>query len=415
MTERQGLRLTQRVATLGTESAFDVADAARALERAGHDIVHLEIGEPDIPTPQHIVEAGIRALRDGATRYAPPAGLPELRDAIARSTEARGLDAAAERIVVTSGAKPMLLYATLALVNAGDEVLVPDPGFPIYESLTRLAGGKPVPYDVDVDGSHGVTAAAVAARISPRTRVLILNAPNNPTGSDVSAAELDALAELCLVRDIAVISDEIYSRLRFGGPHESIATRPGMSERTVVVNGFSKAYAMTGWRLGYGIVPAQLTERVVRLIINSTSCAPPFVQRAGIAALTGPQDAVENFVRELRQKRDAIVRGLNAINGITCRSPAAAFYAFSNLTGVLNASGLTTEEFAHHLLHSYGTATLAGTGFGARGSGHIRLSFAAPTRAIEKALERIQHCVQDCANDGAWDGVRTPYGSGSPN
>jgi aspartate/methionine/tyrosine aminotransferase len=394
------MRLTERVEALGTESAFEVAAAARRLEAEGRDIVHLEIGEPGIPTPEHIVEAGVRALRDGHTRYASPAGLPELRAAVADSLAARGIAAHAEQVVVTSGAKPMLLYAALALVHPGEDVLVPDPGFPIYESVVRLAGGTPVPYAIDLTGERGNTAAAVADAITPRTRVLVLNAPHNPTGADLAPAELDEVAELCHARDITVISDEVYGSLRYGGRHASIAARPGMAQRTVVVDSFSKTYAMTGWRLGYGVMPTALAERVATLVVNSTSCAPPFVQHAGVAALTGPQDAVRELVATLRLKRDALVRGLAAIDGITCGTPPAAFYAFPDVSGVLAATGLTTAQFADHLLAAHGVATLAGTSFGARGAGRIRLSFAAPAAALDTALHRLRTCVRELSITG---------------
>lgn len=391
------MQLTSRVETLGTESAFEVAAAARRLEAEGRDIVHLEIGEPGIPTPAHIVEAGTRALRDGRTRYAPPEGLPELRDAIAAAVATRGIAARAEEVVVTSGAKPMLLYAALALVSPGDDVLIPDPGFPIYESVVRLAGGTPVPYAIDLAGERGRTAAAVIDAVTPRTRVLVLNAPHNPTGGDLTPTELDAIAELCHARDITVISDEVYGSLRYTGRHESIASRPGMAQRTVVLDSFSKTYAMTGWRLGYGVMPAALARHVATLVVNSTSCAPPFVQLAGVAALTGPQDAVHELVATLRLKRDALVRGLDAIDGITCATPPAAFYAFPDVSDVLAATGLTTTQFADHLLTAHGVATLAGTGFGARGTGHIRLSFAASAAALDTALHRLRTCVRELA------------------
>ncbi len=391
------MRLTPRVETLGTESAFEVAAAARRLEAAGCDVVHLEIGEPGIPTPPHIVEAAVCALAEGATRYTLPAGLPELRDAIAVSARARGIPAAAENVVVTSGAKPLLLYAALALVDPGDEVLVPDPGFPIYESVARLAGGQPVGYPVDLSSEHGVSAEAIAGAITSRSRLLILNAPHNPTGSDIAPSELDAIAELVCAHDLIVLSDEVYGRLRFRGTPTSIATRPGLAERTIVVDSFSKTYGMTGWRLGYGIMPARLAERVATLVVNSTSCAPPFVQRAGLAALTGPQSVVDEVVAGLRERRDALVRDLNAIEGIRCATPPATFYVFPNMTELLASCGLTTASLATYLLERYGTATLAGTAFGARGAGHLRLSFATTRERLAQAVERIAACARELA------------------
>lgn len=389
------MRLTTRIETLGTESAFEVAAAARRLESEGRDIVHLEIGEPGIPTPAHIVEAGVRALHDGATGYTLPAGLPELRAAIAETVTARGIPAQVENVVVTSGAKPMLHYTVLALAEPGDEVLVPDPGFPIYESVVRLAGAVPVPYPLDLSGDEAVTAAALAARITPRTRLLVLNSPHNPTGTAISARELDAIAELVCAHDLAVLSDEVYAQLRFTGTHESIATRPGLAARTVLVDSFSKTYAMTGWRLGYGVMPARLAERVATLVVNNTSCTPPFVQRAGLAALTGPQHHIGELVATLRARRDALVRGLGAIDGITCATPPAAFYAFADVRELLAASGLTTQALATQLLERYDTATLAGTAFGAQGDGYLRLSFATSAARIDAALARIARCARE--------------------
>lgn len=394
---RDALRLTPGVETLGIESAFEVAAAARCLEMQGRSVVHAEIGEPDGPTPAHVVEAGVRALRDGATRYAAPAGAAMLRDAIAAHVGERGVTATAEQVVVTSGAKAMLLYAALALVRPGDEVLVPDPGFPIYESVVRLVGGVPVPYPVfPEDGAR--LDDAIAASITARTRLLVLNLPGNPAGTVASPAALDAVAELAIRHDLAVLSDEIYSRLYFDGAHESIASRPGLAERTILVDGFSKAYAMTGWRLGYGVMPARLAERVAALVINSTSCAPAFVQLAGLAALTGPQQCVADLVSRLRARRDAVVRGLNVIPHVQCASPAAAFYAFPDVTRLLERSGLSTAALARILLDVYGLAALAGSSFGARGEGHVRLSFATSPELLAAALERLAACAYDLSS-----------------
>ena len=394
---RDALRLTPGVETLGIESAFEVAAAARRLEAQGRSVVHTEIGEPDGPTPAHIVEGGIRALRDGATRYAPAAGVAALRDAIAAHMADRGVSATAEQVVVTSGAKPMLLYAVLALVRPGDEVLVPDPGFPIYESAVRLVGGVPIPYPVfPTDGA--LRDEAIAAAITPRTRVLVLNLPGNPTGTAVPAAVLDAIAELAVRHDLAVLSDEIYSRLYFAGVHESVASRPGLAQRTVLVDGFSKTYAMTGWRLGYGVMPARLAERVTALVINSTSCVPPFIQLAGLAALAGPQQCVTALVSRLRANRDNIVRGLNAIPHVHCASPSAAFYAFPDVSGLLERSGLSSTTLSRILLDVYGLATLAGSSFGARGEGHLRLSFATSPKLLAAALDRLAACAFDLSS-----------------
>ena len=394
---RDALRLTPGVETLGIESAFEVAAAARCLEMQGRSVVHAEIGEPDGPTPAHVVEAGVRALRDGATRYAAPAGAAMLRDAIAAHVGERGVTATAEQVVVTSGAKAMLLYAALALVRPGDEVLVPDPGFPIYESVVGLVGGVPVPYPVfPEDGAR--LDDAIAASITARTRLLVLNLPGNPAGTVASPAALDAVAELAIRHDLAVLSDEIYSRLYFDGAHESIASRPGLAERTILVDGFSKAYAMTGWRLGYGVMPARLAERVAALVINSTSCAPAFVQLAGLAALTGPQQCVADLVSGLRARRDAVVCGLNVIPDVQCASPTAALYAFPDVTRLLERSGLSTAALARILLDVYGLAALAGSSFGARGEGHVRLSFATSPELLAAALERLAACAYDLSS-----------------
>jgi len=389
------LRLTERVRALGTESAFGVAEEARRLERQGRDVVHLEIGEPGIETPPHIVEAGVRALRDGLTHYTSPAGIPALRDALAAVARDRGIPAAAENVVVTSGAKPAILYALLALVHEGDDVLVPDPGFPIYPSVARLAGGRPVPYPVDLDGDGEATAQAIAAAVTSRTRVLVLNAPHNPTGAILSARALDTIGELALAHDLAIVSDEVYARLRFTGSHESIAARPGLAERTVVVDSFSKAYAMTGWRLGCGVMPPALAERVTRLVVNDTSCAPPFVQHAGLAALQGPQHVVGDLVHALRRSRDLLVHGLGTLDGITCPAPAAAFFVFPDASGLLARTATTADQLAAHVLQSHGVATLAGSGFGARGAARLRLSFAATPERLHTALERLRACVAD--------------------
>ena len=389
--------VAERVRALGTETAFAVAAAATRVAASGRDVVRLHIGEPGIPTPPHIVEAGIRALRDGITGYVAPVGIPELRGAIAEAVRARGVPCSAENVVVTSGAKPLMLYTLLALTNAGDEVLVPDPGFPIYESVARLGGARPVPYRVQ-PGPNGIDVAELTAAIGPRTRLLVLNAPHNPTGSLLDAPALDALAELVLAHDLVVLSDEVYGRLVFSGRHESIATRPGLAERTVLVDSFSKTYAMTGWRLGFAVMPAPLVEHVGTLIINNTSCAPPFVQHAGIAALTGSQQCVADLVRRLRGTRDALVRGLARIDGIRITEPVAAFYAFPDCSALLERSGLTVEEAAQRLLERHGVAALAGTGFGAGGDRHLRLSYATAPDRIDTAVARLRDWAADLSS-----------------
>jgi len=373
-----------RLDTLGTEQAYLVLAAARRLEAAGHEVVHLEIGEPDMPTPPHVVEAGVRALRDGRTRYALAAGVPELRDAIARSLAARGVRAGPENVIVTPGAKPMLFCAALALIEPGDQVLTPDPGFPIYESVDETQAFAP----------H---VEAIAERITPRTRVLIFNLPHNPTGGVAEAEDLTQLAELVRRHDLWVISDEVYGQIRYDGGRDSIAALPGMAERTVIVDGFSKGYSMTGWRLGYGVMPPSLAEPMTTLVINNVSCTATFVQYAGLAALTGRQEPVTRMVAGLRAKRDLLVRGLNAIDGVRCATPAGAFYCFPDISGALERTGLSCESFAERLLAEQHVAVLAGTAFGPGGAGHLRLCYATEPAALERALAAIRKFVDALA------------------
>ena len=384
-----------RVRALSGEGAFEVLAAARRLEGAGRHVVHVEIGEPDGATPPHVVEAGARALRDGHTRYVNPAGLPALRDAIAASLEWRGVRATADHVVVVPGAKPMLFYALLAVLEPGDEVLVPDPSFPIYPSVVRFAGAIPVGYRLDAAG--GVDVAHLASLISPRTRALVVNLPGNPTGGVATPAALSALAELALRHDLTVISDEVYGRLRYDGHVDSIAALPGMLERTVIVDSFSKTYAMTGWRLGFGVVPAPLVERVTTLVVNGTSCTPPFVQLAGLAALTGSQESVVGRVARLERRRDWLVDGLNGLPGIRCARPNGAFYAYPDVRRIEERARLSTTQLAARLLEVHGLAVLPGTGFGPAGAGHLRLSFAVSPAVLDLALERFRECISDLA------------------
>ena len=392
-----------RVNALSGEGAFEVLVAARRLEAAGRHVVHLQIGEPDGATPPHVVETAVRALHNGETRYVSPAGLPALRDAIASSLAWRGLGgAAAENIVVVPGAKPMVFYALLAVLEAGDEVLVPDPGFPIYPSVVRFAGAVPVRYPLDALG--GVDAERLAALIGPRTRAVVVNLPGNPTGGVATPDALHAIAELVLRHHLVVISDEVYGRIRYDGREDSIAALPGMLERTVIVDSFSKSYAMTGWRLGFGVLPGALVERVTTLVVNGTSCTPPFVQLAGLAALTGPQDAVTAAVARFERRRDWLVDGLNGLPGIRCTRPDGAFYAFPDVRQVEERSGLSTRELAARLLDEYGVAVLPGTDFGPGGAGHLRLSFAVSPADLDLALDRIRECVSDLAVASLTDG-----------
>jgi aspartate/methionine/tyrosine aminotransferase len=382
-----------RALELAGEAAFEVAARARRLEAQGRRVVHLEIGDPGVPTPPHVVEAGIAALRAGETGYCAPPGLPELREAIAATLRGRGVPASAERVVVTAGGKPALFYALLAVLEPGDEVLLPDPGFPAFSAVARFAGATVVTYPLARERGFGLDAGLIAERLTSRSRVVIVNAPHNPSGGGASLRELERLAELAERRDLIVISDEVYARIAYDGPQASIAELPGLTTRTLVVDTFSKTYAMPGWRLGYLLAPADLVGAIVRLLINNTSCTPPFVQRAGLAALTGPQQGVDQLVRRLRARRDVLVRGLNAIPGIRCDAPAGAFLAFPDVTAVLSRIDLTTEAFAEALLERHGVATLPGTAFGPGGAGHLRLSFAASEADLELALAALRRAA----------------------
>src|SRR2546430_487070 len=387
------MRSATRLDSLGTEQAYLVLGAARRLEAAGHEVVHQDIGEPDMPTLRLVVEAGVRALRDGLTRYAFAAGVPELREAIARSLAARGVRVGPDNVVVTPGAKPMLFCAALALIEPGADVLTPDPGFPIYESVIRFAGGRPAYYPLDETRQFAPDVAAVARRITPRTRVLILNLPHNPTGGVASARDLEALAELALRHDLWVISDEVYGQIRYDGRRDSIAALPGMAERTVIVDGFSKGYSMTGWRLGFGVMPTSLTGAMTTLLINNVSCTATFVQYAGVAALTGSQEPVTRMVAGLKVKRDLLVRGLNAIDGVSCATPAGAVYCFPGIGGAPERTGLSCESFAERLLPRRHVAGLAGTAFWPGGAGHLRRGYAPEPAELELALGALRRFV----------------------
>lgn len=374
------MKLAARMSRIGTESAFEVLRRARALEVQGRKIVHLEIGEPDFPTPKHIVEAGKAALDQGFTHYGPTPGLPELRSAIAAYvSRTRKIEAMPERVCVVPGGKPMMFFPMMAVLEEGDEAIYPNPGFPIYESMIRFCGATPVPYPA-------VQTERIAALITPKTRLLILNSPQNPTGGVIPAADIRALADLLRDRDILILSDEIYSRIWFGEQPLSIASLPGMLEKTIILDGFSKTYAMTGWRLGYGVLPEWLIEPVNLLIVNSTSCTASFTQRAGIAALEGPQDDVDKMVAEFRRRRDAFCAGLNSLPGFKCPIPEGAFYAFPDITG----TGRTSKELADALLNDAGVACLSGATFGCYGEGHLRFSIANSYENLMDAVERMR-------------------------
>ena len=380
------MRLAERMGRLGSESAFEVLARARALEAQGRDVIHLEIGEPDFGTPDHVVEAGREALAQGWTHYGPAAGDSDLRAAVAvRTNTLRGTSYVPEQVIVTPGAKPVMFFTMLALVEAGDEVISPDPGFPIYRSMIDFAGATAVPIPLREQHAFGLDVDELERLITPRTRLLIVNTPGNPTGGVIPPGDLERIAALAVRHDLWVLSDEIYSELVFDGEHVSLASFPGMAERTILLDGFSKTYAMTGWRLGYGIIPVVLVEPFTKLMVNSVSCASVAVQRAGIAALTGPMDEVVAMREAFRRRRDQVVDGLNAIPGLSCTRPAGAFYVFPNIS----ATGLSSAAFASGLLQDQGVATIAGTSFGAHGEGYLRLSTANSDENLQRAVDRI--------------------------
>ena len=380
------MKLADRMARLGTESAFDVLARARNLEAQGRDIVHLEIGEPDFDTPPHIVEAATDALRAGYTHYGPALGLPQLRDAVAEYvSRTRGLDVGRDQVCISPGGKPIMFWTILALCQEGDEVICPNPSYPIYESMANFVGATVVPLPLLEERDFRFDPEVLRGLLSERTRLVVLNSPANPTGGFLEKTDFEAMAEILREHDCMVLSDEIYSRLLYGGEHYSIACEPGMRDRTIILDGFSKTYAMTGWRLGYGIFPRALIAEIDRLAVNSVSCTAAATQMAGVAALTGPQDAVEAMVAEFKVRRDLIVDGLNAIPGISCRKPLGAFYVFPNVSGL----GLSSKELADRLLEEAGVALLGGAAFGAYGEGYLRISYANSIPNIEKALDRI--------------------------
>jgi len=384
------MRFSKKMSRLGTETAFEVLAAARALEAQGRDVVHLEIGEPDFDTPANIVDAAVRALRDGQTHYTPAAGIPDLRRAIANEVSAtRGIEVDPAQVVVVPGGKPSMYFVITALVEEGDEVVYPNPGFPIYESMIKFAGGTPVPMPLLQANQFRLDTTELESLVTDRTRLIILNSPANPTGGVLTRGDLEAVARVVRDRDVVILADEIYGRIIYEGEFSSISSLPGMAEKTVILDGFSKTYAMTGWRLGYGVMPVALAEHVTRLQINSNSCTSAHTQWAGVEALTGPQDAVGEMVAAFRQRRDVIVDGLNNIPGIRCLKPSGAFYVFPDITG----TGLTSKQMETYLLNDAGVATLAGTSFGAYGEGHIRLSYANSVANIEKALRRIRKAL----------------------
>jgi aspartate/methionine/tyrosine aminotransferase len=380
-----------RMSRLGTESAFEVLARARALERAGREIIHLEIGEPDFDTPAHIREAAKRALDAGATHYGPAAGLPELREAIAKHVGlTRGVPVSPDEVVVTPGGKPIMFFTILALVNAGDEVIYPNPGFPIYESVVNFVGGVPVPIPLREETGFGFDMDEFERRLSPRTKLIIVNSPQNPTGGVLDRRQLERIAAAAVERGITILTDEIYREFLYEGEFVSMLGLPGVREQAVLLDGFSKTYAMTGWRLGYGVMPVPLAEHVTRLMVNSASCTASFVQLAGIAALEGDQTSVTQMVEAFRRRRDLVVDGLNALPGVSCIVPRGAFYAFPNVTRL----GRPSAEIAERLLDDAGVALLAGTAFGAHGEGYLRLSYANSEANLRAALERMRPVLE---------------------
>ena len=384
------MKLAERMARLGTETAFEVLAKARGLEREGKDVIHLEIGEPDFDTPANVIQAGTRALNDGFTHYGPSPGLMEVRERIAEEvSRTRKISVTADNVVITPGGKPIMFFTILALVDEGDEVLYPNPGFPIYESMIRFVGGVPVPMKLLASRDFNVDVDEVAGQITPKTKLMILNSPNNPCGSVIENEDLRALAELAREHDITILTDEIYSRFLYEGEFASVTSFPGMLDRCIILDGFSKTYAMTGWRIGYGVMPLELVEPVSRLSTNSVSCTASFTQMAVLEAMNGPQEDAYAMVAEFKKRRDIIVDGLNRIPGIRCPMPTGAFYVFPSVEG----TGITSREFADGLLEDEGVAGLAGESFGEFGEGCVRFSFANSAENIERALERIERFV----------------------
>jgi aspartate/methionine/tyrosine aminotransferase len=384
------MKLSERMSRLGTETAFEVLVRARALEAQGRSVVHLEIGEPDFDTPGHIVEAAVHALHNGATHYGPSAGLPDLREAVAEdSTRRRGVRATPEMVVVTPGGKPIMFYVLLALIDPGDEVLYPNPGFPIYESMIRYIGGVPVPIRLQEDAGFALDVEQLVDKIGAKTRLIILNYPHNPTGGVIPESGLRAIADAAAKHGVPVLADEIYCRILYEGEHKSIAAMPGMEPLAIVLDGFSKTYAMTGWRLGYGVMPAPMAQVVAKLQTNAVSCTASFTQHAGAAALRGDQSPVERMVAEFHRRRDAIVEGLRTIPGFTCVRPKGAFYVFPNISG----TGFSAKALADRLLDEAGVACLSGTAFGEWGEGHLRFSYANSLENLEEAVRRIRALI----------------------
>ena len=380
----------KRMNRLGTESAFEVLAKAKSLEAQGKDIIHLEIGQPDFSTPMNVCEAAFKAMKDGHTGYCPSAGIPEFREVVAEHiTETRGIDIHPDEVTVTPGAKPIIFFTILALIDDGDEVIYPEPGFPVYESVIDFIGGKAIPLPLREEVDFRFRIEDLIDAITDRTKLLILNSPQNPTGGTLTEADLTTIAELALKHNFYILTDEVYSRLLYEGTHQSILSLPGMKEKTILIDGHSKTYAMTGWRLGYGVAPREIADKITQLTINSNSCTATFTQIAGIEALTGPQTFVSQMVAEFKTRRDVIVDGLNAIEGISCVKPLGSFYVFPNVTKL----PLSCEKLADYMMDEVGVALLPGTAFGKYGDGYLRLSYANSLDNINDALNRIETAV----------------------
>lgn len=388
------MHIASRMSRLGTETAFEVLVKAKALEAQGRNIVHLEIGEPDFDTPENIIEAAKTALDSGFTHYGPSNGLLQAREAVADYVMRTrpGFACTPNEVVITPGAKPIMFYAIMATVDEGDEVIYPNPGFPIYESVINFLNAKPVPLPLKEEKEFRFDIADLEARITPKTRMVIVNTPQNPTGGILTKEDIQAIAALAIKHDFIVFSDEIYSRITYDGfEHYSFLQIPEMKERTILLDGFSKTYAMTGWRLGYGVMPEKVASLVAKLQTNCTSCTSSFSQMAGVEALSGPQDSVDIMIEEFKHRRDAIVDGLNSIPGFRCHRPQGAFYVFPNIEG----TGMSSQEMADFLLNKAGVACLSGTAFGAYGEGFIRFSYANSLENINEAIKRIREAINE--------------------
>ncbi len=385
-------KLASRMARLGNETAFDMLVKARTLEKQGQDIIHLELGEPDFNTPSSIVDAGKVALSDGHTHYCAPAGIDELREVIASHIiQSRGVEVNANWIVVTPGAKPIMFFLMLALIEKGDEVIYPDPGFPIYESMIRFVGGTPVPIPLLEDLQFSFSQKMLLSKISSRTKLIIINSPQNPTGGILGEKDLTAVADIAIQNDIMVLSDEIYSNVIYEGKHNSVASIQGMLDRTILLDGFSKGYSMTGWRLGFGVMRPELQVQISKLVTNSVSCTPPFIQKAGVKALEDGDSSIIKMVSEFRERRDFLVKELNQIPGISCLNPHGAFYVFPNV----KAFGKSSNEIEDYLLKEAGVALLSGTSFGKFGEGYLRISYANSIENLTEACRRIRKALNN--------------------